>query len=89
MSDTPAQSEATADVVEVKFFDRVWHCPSKVRLSHQRQLRRDPSNLGIVETFLPADEVAALDEIDPDVDELDAFTDAMLEAMGLKSAGNS
>lgn len=86
--DTPAQAEASgAETVEFEHFDKKWHVPSSVRLSHQRSLRRDPSNIGIVETFLPADEVAALDEIDPTSDELDAFTDAMLEAMGLK--GNS
>lgn len=90
MSDTtPAQAEATGDTVTFEHFDRTWTVPAKVRLSHQRQLRRDPSNIGIVDTFLPADEIAALDEIDPTDEELDRFTDDMVEAMGLKSAGNS
>jgi hypothetical protein len=85
---TPAQAEATgAESVEFDHFGRTWHAPAKVRLSHQRKLRRDPSNVGLVDAFLPADEVEALDEIDPTDDELDAFTDALLEAMGLK--GNS
>jgi len=87
MSDTPAQSEATAETVEFEHFDRTWHVPSSARLSHQRTLRRDPSNIGIVDTFLSADEVEALDEIDPTVDELDEFTDVLLEAMGFQ--GNS
>ena len=88
MSDTPAQVEASdAETVEFEHFDRKWHAPAKVRLSHQRKLRRDPSNVGLVDTFLPADEIEALDEIDPTEADLDAFTDALVEAMGLK--GNS
>lgn len=88
MSDTPAQAEATgAETVEFKHFDKTWHAPAKVRLSHQRSLRRDPSNVGLVDTFLPADEIAVLDEIDPTDDELDKFTDDLLSAMGMK--GNS
>lgn len=88
MSDTtPAQAEATADTVEFEHFGRTWHAPAKVRLSHQRRLRNDPSNVGIVDTFLSADEIEALDEIDPTADEIDKFTDDLLAAMGLK--GNS
>lgn len=87
MSDTPAQSEATAETVEFDFFGRKWHPPAKSRLSHQRQLQMNPSNVGLVDTYLPPKEVAALNKIDPDVDELDKFTDALLEAMGLR--GNS
>ena len=89
MSDkTPAQAEATgAETVEFEHFGKTWHAPAKIRLSHQRSLRRDPSNVGIVDTFLPADEIAALDEIDPTDDELDKFTDDLLAAMGMK--GNS
>lgn len=88
MSDTttPAEAEATSDTVTFSHFDRDWSVPSKVRLSHMRALRRDPSNVGIVDTFLEADDVAALDEIDPTDDELDKFTDALLAAQGL---GNS
>lgn len=90
MSDTtPAQAEATGHAVTFEHFDRTWTVPTKVRLSHQRKLRRDPSNIGIVDAFLSADEIAALDEIDPTDEELDEFTDAMVEAMGLKNAGNS
>lgn len=89
MSDTPAQVEATddAETVEFEHFGRTWHAPAKVRLSHQRKLRRDPSNVGLVDTFLPADEIEALDEIDPTEADLDKFTDALVEALGLK--GNS
>lgn len=89
MSDTPAQAEATADTVEFEFFGRKWHAPSQIRLSHQRKLKRSPDNVGIVDTFLPPDEVAALDEIDPTDKELDAFTDELIKAQGLKGAGNS
>jgi len=91
MSDTttPAEAEATRETVTFKHFDREWSVPSKVRLSHMRSLRQDPSNVGIVDTFLSADDLAALDEIDPTNDELDAFTDAMLAAQGMKHAGNS
>lgn len=85
---TAAQAEATgAETVEFEHFGRMWHAPAKVRLSHQRKLRKDPSNVGLVDTFLPSDEVEALDAIDPTDDELDAFTDDLLKAMGLK--GNS
>ena len=89
MSDTtPAQAEATGEtIVEFEHFGRTWHAPAKVRLSHQRSLRRDPSNVGLVDTFLPADEIEALDEIDPTDAELDKFTDDLLAAMGL--SGNS
>lgn len=87
MSDTPAQSEATAETVEFEFFGRKWHAPAKARLSHQRKLQRNPSNVGLVDVYLPAKEVEALDKIDPDVEELDKFTDALLAAMGLR--GNS
>ena len=91
MSDnlTPAEAEATADTVTFDHFDRSWSVPSKIRLSHLRALRRDPSNVGIVDTCLSADDLAALDEIDPTDDELDAFTDALLAAQGMKTAGNS
>lgn len=88
MSDTtPAQAEATAETVEFEHFGRKWHAPAQSRLSHQRKLRQDPTNVGLVDTYLPPDEIAALDEIDPTADDLDKFTDALLEAMGLK--GNS
>lgn len=89
MSDnTPAQTEATgAETVEFEHFDRKWHVPAKTRFSHQVSLRRDPSNTGIVLTFLPQEEVDALLEIDPDDDALDAFTDAIVAALGMK--GNS
>ena len=87
MSDTPAQAEATAETVTFEHFGRTWHAPAQVRLSHQRRLRLDPGNVGLVDTFLSADEVEALDEIDPTTDELDKFTDDLLAAMGLK--GNS
>lgn len=86
---TPAEAEATTDTVTFEHFGRTWHAPSAVRLSHQRKLRRDPSNVGLVDTFLPADEIAALDEIDPTEADLDAFTDVLVAALGLKSAGNS
>ena len=90
MSDkTPAEAEATAETVTFEHFGRTWHAPAQVRLSHQRSVRRDPSNVGLVDTFLDADEVAALDEIDPTADDLDGFTDAMMAAMGLRTAGNS
>lgn len=89
MSDTPAQAEATAETVEFEFFGRTWHVPSKVRLSHHRKLQANPSNVGIVDTFLPPDEIKALDEIDPEADELDKFTDELVRVQGLKNAGNS
>lgn len=89
MSDTPAQAEATGDTIEFEFFDRKWHVPSKVRLSHHRKLQANPSNVGIVDTFLPADEIAALNEIDPVDADLDKFTDEIVRVQGFKNAGNS
>ena len=89
MSDkTPAQAEATGDETrEFEHFGRTWHVPAKTRFSNHLALRRDPSNPGIVLAFLPADEVDALAEINPDDDELDVFTDKIVEALGMK--GNS
>jgi hypothetical protein len=90
MSDTtPAQAEAEGDTQTVTYFDREWTIPSKVRLSHMRALRRDPSNVGIVDAFLSPDDLAALDEIDPDEAQLDAFTDEIGKALGFVSSGNS
>ena len=90
MSDkTPAQAEATGDTQTVDYFGRSWTLPAKVRLSHMRALRRDASNVGIVDTFLSPEDAAALNEIDPDEDQLDAFTDEIGKALGFVSAGNS
>ena len=91
MSDdaTPAEVEATQDDQTFDFFDRSWTIPAKVRLSHMRALRRDPSNVGIVDAFLGADDLAALDEIDPDEQELDAFTDEIGKRLGFVASGNS
>lgn len=90
MSDTTAaQAEATGEALTFDYFDRTWHLPAAVRLSHQRALQRNPSNVGIVDAFLSADEAAELDKIDPTADEIDAFTDVMLERLGLKNSGNS
>jgi len=86
---TPAEAEATRETVEVDFFDRSWTLPAKTRLSHARKLRLDPSNIGIVDAYLSPEDVAALDDIDPDEDQLDKFTDAIMAALGYKNAGNS
>ena len=90
MSDTttPAEAETTTDTVEVEFFGRTWELPAKTRLSHMRALRRDASNVGIVDAFLSADDLADLDEIDPTDDELDAFTDEIGRKLGFLNAGN-
>lgn len=94
MSDnsTPVENEATGrETVDFQHFGRTWTVPTKVRLSHQRRLRQVGAypNVAIVDTFLDADQIAALDEIDPTDSELDEFTDAIVAAMGLKNAGNS
>jgi hypothetical protein len=89
MSDTtPAETEATSDTQTVTYFDREWTLPTKVRLSHMRALRRDASNVGIIDAFLSDEDAAALDEIDPDEDQLDAFTDEIGKALGFVSSGN-
>jgi hypothetical protein len=87
-NDTAAQAEATGEALTFDYFDRTWHLPASVRLSHQRALQRNPSNVGIVDAFLSADDVEVLNKIDPTAEELDAFTDVMLERLGLKNAGN-
>lgn len=87
-NDTAAQAEATGEALTFDYFDRTWHLPAAVRLSHQRALQRNPSNVGIVDAFLSSDDVEALNKIDPTADELDAFTDVMLERLGLKNSGN-
>lgn len=90
MSDTtPAQAEATGDTQTVDHFGRSWTLPAKVRLSHMRRLRLDATNVGIVDAFLSPEDLAALNEIDPDEDQLDAFTDEIGKALGFVSAGNS
>jgi hypothetical protein len=53
-----------------------------------RALRADATNVGIVDAFLSPEDVAALDEIDPDESELDAFTDEIGKALGFVSSGN-
>lgn len=90
MSDeTPAEVEATRDDQSFDFFGRSWTIPAQVRLSHMRALRRDPSNVGIVDAFLGADDLAALDEIDPNETELDQFTDEIGKRLGFVVSGNS
>lgn len=89
---TPAENEATGlTTVDFEHFGRTWTVPATLRLSHQRRLRKVGAypNVDIVDTFLDGDQIAALDEIDPSDKELDEFTDAIVEAMGLKNAGNS
>lgn len=85
---TAAQAETTGEPIAFDYFDRAWHLPPAVRLSHQRALQRNPSNVGIVDAFLSAEEIADLNKIDPTADELDEFTDVMLERLGLKNSGN-
>ena len=84
-----ASDEATRDTTEFEHFGRTWTVPSKARFTHMESLQRNPSDVGIVHTFLDADQVKALRDIDPDADELDAFTDAIVAALGLKNSGNS
>ena len=91
---TPLKNEVTRETVEFEHFGRTWSVPAKQRLSHMEKLRegfRQTSNLDLamVYAYLDDDQLAALREVDPSEDELDRFTDAIAEAMGFKSAGNS
>lgn len=96
MSDkTPLEAEATGeDVATFDFFDRTWHVPTRRRLSHVKKMRDELQsgfgewNLLIAETFLPADEFAALVEIDPTVDELKDFAEKISAAL-TGAGGNS
>jgi hypothetical protein len=69
--------------------------PTKRHLSHIKKMRDDMrSGIGgvdlmIAETFLSPADFDALLDIDPDEDELDAFTMRISEAMGLGNSGNS
>ena len=95
MTDSPLKNEATGDTTTFDFFGRSWTVPTKRHLSHIVKMRDDMRSgvggvdLMIAETFLSPDDFAALLDIDPDEDELDAFTMCISEAMGLGNSGNS
>ena len=91
MSDkTPVENEATGvKTVDVEHFGRTWTVPATAHLSHVRKLRADPTNVGIIDAILSVDDLAAIEVIDPTEGELDKFTDAIAEAMGHKTSGNS
>jgi hypothetical protein len=93
MSDTPAKNEATRETAEFEHFGKKWTVPAKQRLSHMeafRQVLAQSANpdLAMVHAYLPADQVRALLDVDPDADELDEFTTAMAKALGYKDSGN-
>lgn len=89
MTETPAQAEVSGrKTVSFDHFGRTWTVPAKVRLSHMRAMQANPTEVGIVDALLDDEQVAALDEIDPDDSELSAFTSAIERAMGY-SKGNS
>lgn len=88
------ETETASNTATFEHFGREWSVPTKQRLSHIRAIRdgyRQGSNLDLLlaEVFLPADQLEALFEIDPTVDELDEFGDALSGAMGLGGSGNS
>jgi len=83
------ENETTRDTATFEHFGRTWTVPSKVRFSHREKLQANPTLVGICHAFLDAKQLEALREIDPDDAELDKFTDAIAEATGLTSAGNS
>lgn len=83
------ENEATDTPNTFEHFGRTWTLPSSVRLKAMRVMAAQPGNLGIVNALLDAEQNAALDEIDPDLDELDKFTDKIAAAMGTRSSGNS
>lgn len=83
------ENETTKDEATFEHFGRTWRVPSKVRFTHREKLNANPTDVGIVYTFLDGEQIQALREIDPTDDELDKFTDAIAAATGLVSAGNS
>jgi hypothetical protein len=90
---TPAVNEVTRETVTFEHFERTWHVPAKQHFSHVVRYREGYNLYGNLDVamchaYLPPEEFVALMETDPELDDLDAFTDAMAEAMGLKSAGN-
>ena len=91
---TPLENETTRETATFEHFDRTWSVPAKLRLSHVVAFREGFNYYGNLDVamchaYLPSDEFKALLEIDPEADDLDAFTDKIAEAMGLKNAGNS
>lgn len=91
---TPAEAEATRDTVEFEHFDRTWTVPSQQRYTHMRKLRdafrQEASiDLAIIDTFLDAEQLGRLAEVDPTEPEVGEFADAIAKAVGFKDAGNS
>lgn len=91
---TPLENEVTRETVTFEHFGRTWTVPAKQRFSHIVAFREGFNYYGNLDVamchaYLPADEFKALLDIDPEASELDGFTDAMSEAMGLKDSGNS
>jgi hypothetical protein len=90
---TPLENETTRETATFEHFDKTWTVPAKLRVSHRvafanaRSYYQD-NNLAMCHAYLPADELKVLHEIDPDDDQLDAFTDDMAKALGFTVAGN-
>ena len=83
------ENETTRETTTFEHFGRTWTVPSQVRFSHREKLQANPTLVGICHAFLDADQLEALRTIDPTDDELDKFTDAIADATGVRSAGNS
>lgn len=89
------ENETRYETTTFEHFDRTWTVPTRKHLSHIVKMRDEIKagvgdyDLLIAETFLSADEFAALLEIDPDDRQLDEFTTALSKAMGVGNSGNS
>ena len=90
MTETPAQAEVAGHrTVEFDHFGRTWTVPARLRLSHLRALQHNPSPLAIIDTILTSEQVEALEEIDPEDNDLKAFADEMERAMGYRKGNSS
>ena len=89
------ENETKHETTTFEFFDREWTIPTKRHLSHIKKMSDEvrqgymSADLMIAETFLSADQFAALLEVDPDEAQLDEFTQRISDVMGLGNSGNS
>ena len=90
MSETPAQAEVSGHrTVTFEHFGHEWEVPARLRFSHLRAIQADPSSLAIIDTILSAEQVALLEEIDPEDNDLLEFTNKMEQAMGYRKGNSS
>ncbi len=92
---TGLEAETRTETTTFRHFDRDWTVPTRRHLSHLVKMRNElrsgysDYNVLVSETMLPADQFAALLDIDPDERALNDFVAGIVKAMGLGDSGNS